>query len=230
MTFPGFTEDPIGVLAGAAASVMTSRREGFGLAVAESLAAGTPVVTYDVDYGPAELVEDGVNGRVVPDGSIEQLAGALVEVLADRGAWRQMSRAAPAAAERLRPDVVAAQWLDLAADVAARIDLPRAALLVEDLRVRRGGLEVVGVAIGGVGGRARSRRWGSTVGRPSRSRPPDDAGHGSAPVRRRGAPDRPGCARHPALVGRRRLAGRSVPGRAHRGLRGRVRGRGRGCR
>ena len=56
VSFPGFTEDPIEVLAGAAVSLMTSRREGFGLAVAESLAAGTPVVTYDVDYGPAELV------------------------------------------------------------------------------------------------------------------------------------------------------------------------------
>ena len=89
VSFPGFTEDPIEVLAGAAASVMTSRREGFGLAVAESLAAGTPVVAYDVDYGPAELVEDGVNGRVVADGSIEQLADR-----ARRGAVRSRDVAA----------------------------------------------------------------------------------------------------------------------------------------
>ncbi len=148
VAFPGFTEDPIGVLAAASVSLMTSRREGFGLAVAESLAAGTPVVTYDVDYGPAELVEDGVNGRVVPDGSMEQLAEALVEVLADRVAWGEMSRAAPAAAKRLRPEVVAAQWLDLASGVASRIDLPAATFVVEDLRVRRGGLEVAGVAVG----------------------------------------------------------------------------------
>ena len=178
VTFPGFTEDPIGVLAGAAASVMTSRREGFGLAVAESLAAGTPVVTYDVEYGPAELVVDGVNGRVVPDGSVEQLAGALVEVLADPAAWRQMSRAAPAAAERLRPDVVAAQWLALAADVAARIELPRAALLVEDLRVRRGGLEVVGVAIGGSPGEMVTQ-VGIAGGEAVPLEPPDDPATGS---------------------------------------------------
>ncbi len=105
VSFPGFTDDPVEVLAGAAASLMTSRREGFGLAVAESLAAGTPVVTYDVDYGPAELVADGVNGRVVPDGSVEELAAALVEVLADPATWRSMSLAAPAAAERLRPEL-----------------------------------------------------------------------------------------------------------------------------
>jgi glycosyltransferase involved in cell wall biosynthesis len=148
VSFPGFTEDPIAVLAGASVSLMTSRREGFGLAVAESLAAGTPVVTYDVDYGPAELVEDGVNGRVVADGSVEDLAAALVEVLGDPEAWAQMSAAAPAAAQRLRPDVVAAQWLDLAVDVASRIEVPSRELLVEDLRVRRGGLDVEGVLIG----------------------------------------------------------------------------------
>ena len=127
---------------------MTSRREGFGLAVAESLAVGTPVVTYDVDYGPAELVSDRVNGRVVADGSVEELAAALVEVLGDREVWNRMSLAAPAAAERLQPDVVAAQWIDLAGEVAAGIELPPRALLVEDLRVRRGGLDVEGVAIG----------------------------------------------------------------------------------
>jgi glycosyltransferase involved in cell wall biosynthesis len=150
VSFPGFTEEPLEVLAGSAASLMTSRREGFGLAVAESLAAGTPVVTYDVDYGPAELVSDGVNGRVVADGSVEDLAAALVQVLADPEAWSRMSQAAPAAAERLRPDVVSAQWLDLAVDVAARVEVPSRAFLVEDLRVRRAGLDVEGVVIGAV--------------------------------------------------------------------------------
>jgi len=149
VSFPGFTDDPIEVLAGAAASIMTSRREGFGLAVAESLAAGTPVVTYDVDYGPAELVEDGVNGRVVEDGSVEHLAAALVEVVADAEVWHRMSRAAPKAAERLRPDVVAAQWLALAVDVASRVEVPESTMLVEDLRVRRWGLDVEGVLISG---------------------------------------------------------------------------------
>jgi hypothetical protein len=147
VTFPGFTEEAIGALAGAAASLMTSRREGFGLAVAESLAAGTPVVTYDVDYGPAELVEDRVNGRVVPDGSVEQLAAALVEVLSDPQSWSAMSLAAPAATARLRAEVVGAQWLDLAVEVAGRVDLPEGALLVEDLRVRRRGLVVEGVLV-----------------------------------------------------------------------------------
>lgn len=181
VSFPGFTEDPIGVLAGSAASIMTSRREGFGLAVAESLAAGTPVVTYDVDYGPAELVEDGVNGRVVPDGSIEQLATALVDVLSDAQGWRRMSLAAPGAAQRLRPEVVAAQWRDLAADVARQVEVPDSALVVEDLRVRRAGLVVEGVALGR-SGRALAQRVGIAGGAEVPLTLPDGHGGGELPL------------------------------------------------
>jgi hypothetical protein len=45
---------------------------------------------------------------------------------------------------------VAGQWLDLAVDVAARIVVPPSTFLLEDLRVRRGGLDVEGVVIGPV--------------------------------------------------------------------------------
>ena len=213
VSFPGFTEDPLEVLAGAAVSLMTSRREGFGLAVAESLAAGTPVVTYDVDYGPAELVENGVNGRVVADGSVEDLAAALVEVLADPEAWNRMSQAAPAAAERLRPDVVAAQWLDLAVDVAARIEVPSGAFLVEDLRVRRAGLDVEGVVIGAVTLPGRVRILGGAevplevTEDPSTGSSRSDLATGFAG---------PGRAGDPSLVGSGPVAGRGCPRRQHR--------------
>ncbi len=40
----------------------TSKMEGFGLAILESLSVGTRVISYDVDYGPSELIQDGFNG------------------------------------------------------------------------------------------------------------------------------------------------------------------------
>jgi glycosyltransferase involved in cell wall biosynthesis len=51
-------------LGGARASVHVSRAEPFGLAIAESLAAGTPVLTCD-EGAAADLVLDGHNGRVL---------------------------------------------------------------------------------------------------------------------------------------------------------------------
>ena len=221
VSFPGFTDDPIEVLAGAAASIMTSRREGFGLAVAESLAAGTPVVTYDVDYGPAELVEDGVNGRVVEDGSIEQLAAALVEVVADAEGWRRMSLAAPRAAERLRPDVVAAQWLELARERRCPGRCPG--------EHAPGGGPAGAAEWAGRRGRADLRCGGGTprpAGCRRRSRgaargdwTATDRGTGTdglGGLRGRRETGRPGCARHPAVAGRGRMAGRGGPRGPHR--------------
>lgn len=160
--FPGFTDDPFGVLAGAQASLLTSRREGFGLVVAESLAVGTPVVTYDVDYGPAELVSDHHTGRVVADGAIEQLANALVDVLTDEEAWAKLSAAGPSAVAHLAERTVAAQWLALADEVRSAVRRPGASLLIEDLRVRRAGVQVLAVAFGGPGQRPATVRLGGS--------------------------------------------------------------------
>jgi glycosyltransferase involved in cell wall biosynthesis len=56
--------------------VLPSRLDGFGLVVAEALACGTPVVVSD-HVGAKDLVVEGVNGWVVPAGSVEALAARL---------------------------------------------------------------------------------------------------------------------------------------------------------
>lgn len=62
--------------------VQASREEPFGLAVAEALSAGVPVVVSDAG-GLPEVVEDGVSGLVVPAGKVEPLEEALTRLLAD---------------------------------------------------------------------------------------------------------------------------------------------------
>jgi glycosyltransferase involved in cell wall biosynthesis len=63
-------------------ALLPSHTESFGLANAESQAAGLPVVAYDVAAVP-EVVERGVTGWLVPLGSTEGLGQALGEALAD---------------------------------------------------------------------------------------------------------------------------------------------------
>ena len=64
------------------AYLLSSIIEGMPNALLEAMAAGLPVVTTDAG-GSAEIVEDGISGRVVPRGDAQALADALAAVLAD---------------------------------------------------------------------------------------------------------------------------------------------------
>jgi len=71
------------ILAAADCLVAPSRYEGFGLAVAEGMAAGLPVVASRIDSIP-ELVEDGVSGILVRPNRPQELAAKVIEILGDR--------------------------------------------------------------------------------------------------------------------------------------------------
>jgi glycosyltransferase involved in cell wall biosynthesis len=83
--------------------VAPSRQEPFGTVLAEAMAAGTPVVATRVG-GLAEVVADGVTGRLVMPGRPDELAAAVLEVLAARD---RMSAAARARAQRFGADAYA---------------------------------------------------------------------------------------------------------------------------
>jgi len=74
-----------GVLGSYGLYVSASTSEGFGLSLLEAIAEGLPIVGFDVEYGNREMVESGVNGRLVPytsaDGDVAALAEAIVEIV-----------------------------------------------------------------------------------------------------------------------------------------------------
>ncbi len=80
--------------------VAPSRQEPFGTVLAEAMAAGTPVVATRVG-GLAEVVADGVTGRLVTPGCPDELAAAVLEVLAAR---ERMGAAAHERAQRFGAD------------------------------------------------------------------------------------------------------------------------------
>ena len=83
--------------------VAPSRQEPFGTVLAEAMAAGTPVVATRVG-GLAEVVADGVTGRLVAPDRPDELAAAVLEVLAKR---EQMGTAARERAPRFGADAYA---------------------------------------------------------------------------------------------------------------------------
>lgn len=89
----GWVAEPQAVLRHAHVYVNTLPWEGFGMATAEAMASGLPVVA--VDRGAsAEMVEDGVTGVVVPPDDPQLLADAIVRLAGDRAMATRMGQVA----------------------------------------------------------------------------------------------------------------------------------------
>ncbi|MFY0610405.1 MAG: glycosyltransferase family 4 protein [Hyphomicrobiaceae bacterium] len=97
----------------------TSYFEGFPNALAEAMSAGVAPVSYDCPTGPAELIEDGKNGYLVPVGNVDEFAQRLKALTADPELTRQISERATAVADRLEVSVVAKEYFDFCVRSAA---------------------------------------------------------------------------------------------------------------
>ncbi|MBT2814369.1 glycosyltransferase [Staphylococcus coagulans] len=78
--YHGKTDEPEVLFAQHAASILTSQYEGFALSVMESLNNGCPVISYDIRYGPRELIEVSKNGFLVDSQNINDLAEKMKEI------------------------------------------------------------------------------------------------------------------------------------------------------
>jgi glycosyltransferase involved in cell wall biosynthesis len=82
VTFLGFRKDLPDLMAAADLFVLPSVAEAFGLALAEAIYLGTPVVATRVG-GVPEIVDDGIDGKLVPPADSQALADAIAEMLSD---------------------------------------------------------------------------------------------------------------------------------------------------
>ena len=89
-------------------------REAFGRVVIEAMALGVPVVATEVG-GPAEILADGVQGRLLEPKRPDLWAAAIGELLGDASRRRRMGEAA----------LLRARDFDLAVHAAAMLELYR---------------------------------------------------------------------------------------------------------
>ncbi|MFD4030995.1 glycosyltransferase family 4 protein [Streptomyces sp. NPDC058637] len=101
-------------------AAVTSERESFGMTIVEAMRCGVPVVATDCPHGPAEIIDDGTDGRLVPLGDTRAFAGALLGLMDDDELRRRMGRAALASSERFDPAPIAERHEALFSELAAR--------------------------------------------------------------------------------------------------------------
>ncbi|RIU94913.1 glycosyltransferase [Oceanobacillus picturae] len=62
-------------------SLLTSKYEGFSLVILESMACKTPVISFDILYGPRDIISDKKTGMLIEESNIEQLADNILFLL-----------------------------------------------------------------------------------------------------------------------------------------------------
>ncbi|MDD3312786.1 glycosyltransferase family 4 protein [Pseudodesulfovibrio sp.] len=107
---PGWTDDLAADMAAGEFFVLSSEYEGFGNVVAEALAVGLPVVSFDCPSGPGEIVRHEVDGLLVPPLDVAGLAGAMARLMGDADLRRAMAARAPEVLERFSMERTLALW------------------------------------------------------------------------------------------------------------------------
>lgn len=93
--------------------VMSSRFEGFGLVLVEAMSCGVPCVSFNCPQGPAEIIEDGVNGVLVENGNIVALADAIEDLIVNENKRIEMGRKAHEIVQKYSLEKIMDMWVEL---------------------------------------------------------------------------------------------------------------------
>ncbi|MGY5303416.1 glycosyltransferase [Lactiplantibacillus plantarum] len=112
ITFKGFERDLTPVYNQAQLMVLTSQYEGFNLGILEGLSHGVPVVAYDIKYGPATMITDGENGRLITPNNLVELGKVILTLLQHPKQLAKMSERAYGNSSRFSEAMIWQQWND----------------------------------------------------------------------------------------------------------------------
>ncbi len=109
---PGAVTNVRDYLAQADLFVMSSRVEGFPMALCEAMVCGLPVLSTDCLSGPRDIIEDGFNGVLVAPEDVDALATGLAALIADPAKRQHIAQNAPQIIDRFGIDRVMEMWTD----------------------------------------------------------------------------------------------------------------------
>lgn len=111
--FIGKVEDAQALYKKSLIFMMTSRFEGFGMTLTESLQNGCIPMAFDTYTALHDIIEDGYNGYIVPASDEAYYAGKLVDLMLDVDKRQSMGRNALACCKKFTLENIGAKWLEL---------------------------------------------------------------------------------------------------------------------
>ena len=93
--------------------VMSSRYEGLPMVLLEAMSVGLPMVAFECKCGPRDLISDGEDGFLVPEGDIQVLAERIMQLIDNPDLRHRMGQVAKIKSERFAECVIMDKWVKL---------------------------------------------------------------------------------------------------------------------
>lgn len=90
--------------------VLTSKSESFSLVLCEAMNFGVPCVAFDVDVGPREIIDDGINGFIISDRNVELMIKKIEELLNDTLKRKKMGKSAKETVSKFYTANIVDEW------------------------------------------------------------------------------------------------------------------------
>jgi glycosyltransferase involved in cell wall biosynthesis len=119
ITLAGNAPSPAAWMEAGDVVMVTSRFEGFCNVVAEATCSGLPIIAFDCPYGPSEMIRDRVNGLLIRNGDVAELADAMALLGTQPELRAQLGAAPDLVSEQLDPARILRLWDQLFDEVTA---------------------------------------------------------------------------------------------------------------
>lgn len=92
--------------------VLPSYREGLPLVLLEAAAVGLPMVSFDIETGPNEIIEEGRNGFLIPPYDLAKMEEKIEELMADKDIRREMAEY-DGMKDKFSKENILKEWIDV---------------------------------------------------------------------------------------------------------------------